>query len=130
MSKTSLINCSRVNSIFPQIIVDGQIISPTNSIKNLGFIFDSKLSFIDHTSSVCRSSFFNLHKIKTIIHFLPDNICKHNICYILLSRIEYCTSLYNGLPLYSINVINRVIPTIFLRKDIILTLNRVIILCI
>ena len=39
MSKTSLINLSRVNSIFTPVIVDGQIISPTNSVKILGFIF-------------------------------------------------------------------------------------------
>ena len=26
MSKTSLINCSRVNSIYPQVIVDGHVI--------------------------------------------------------------------------------------------------------
>ena len=69
MSKTCLINCSRVNSIFSLVIVDGQIISPTNSVKNLGFIFDiyySKLSCIDKISGVCLSSFFNLNKIKTI----------------------------------------------------------------
>ena len=47
MSKTSLINFCCVNSIFPPVIVDGQIISLTNSVKNLGFIFYSKLSFID-----------------------------------------------------------------------------------
>ena len=55
ISKTSLINCSRVNLIFPPVIVDGhQLISPTNYIKNLGFIFDSRprLSCIDQTSSV------------------------------------------------------------------------------
>ena len=47
MSKTSLINFCCVNSIFPPVIVDGQIISLTNSVKNLGFILYSKLSFID-----------------------------------------------------------------------------------
>ena len=46
ISKTSLINCSRVNSIFHPVIVYGQIISKTNSVKNLGFILYSKLSFI------------------------------------------------------------------------------------
>ena len=57
MSKTSLINCSRVNSILPPVIIYGQIISPTNSVKNLGFNFDNKLSFIDQISSVCRFLF-------------------------------------------------------------------------
>ena len=103
MSKTSIINSSRINSIFPSVIVDGQIISPINSVQNLGFIFDSKLIFIDQISSVCRSSFFNLHKIKTITNFLPDNICNLLIESTVISRIEYCNSLYHGLPLYSIN---------------------------
>ena len=94
MSKTTLINFSRVNSIFPTVI-DGQIISPTNSVKNLGFTFDSKLSFID--------------KISSVLHFLHDNICKILIESTVLSRIEYCNSVYHGLPLYSINCINRVI---------------------
>ena len=93
MSKISLINISRVNYIFPLVIVDGLIISSTISVKNLGFIFDIKLSFIDQSSSVCRSSFFNLHKIKTIRNCLPDNICKLHIESTILSRIEYCNSL-------------------------------------
>ena len=109
MSKTSLINFSRVTSIFPPVNVDRQIISPTNSVKNLGFVFDSKLNFIDQISSVCRSSFFNLHKIKTIINYVPDNICKLLIESTVLSRIEYCNSLYHGLPLFSTNCLNRVI---------------------
>ena len=95
MSKTSLINFSRVTYIFPPVNVDGQIISPTNSVKNLGFVFDSKLNFIDQISSVCRSSFFNLHKIKTIRNYVPDNICKLLIESTVLSRIEYCNSLYH-----------------------------------
>ena len=109
MSKTSLINFSRVISIFPPVNLDGQIISPTNSVKNLGFVFDSKLNFIDQISSVCRSSFFNLHKIKTIINYVPDNICKLLIVSTVLSRIEYCNSLYHGLPLFSTNCLTRVI---------------------
>ena len=108
MSKTSLINLSRVNSIFPQVIVDGQIIFPPNSVKNLGFIFDIKLS-LSIKSQICRYSFFNLHKIKTIRNCLPDNMCKLLIESTVLSCNEYCNSLYHGFPLYSINCINRVI---------------------
>ena len=52
MSKTSLIKFVRVNSIFQIVIVDEQIMSTTNSVKNIGFIFDSKLGFIDQISSV------------------------------------------------------------------------------
>ena len=52
MSKTSLINFSRVNSIFPPVMIDGKIITPINSVKNLGFIFYSKLIFIDQVLSV------------------------------------------------------------------------------
>ena len=109
MSKTYLINFSNVVSIFPPVIVYGHIIWPTNSVKNLGFIFDSKLSSIDQISSVCRSYFFNLHKMKTIRIFLPDNICKILIETTVLSRIEYYNYVYHILPLYSINSITRFI---------------------
>ena len=43
MYKTSFINLSRVTFTFPLVIVDGHIISPTNSLKNLSFIFISTL---------------------------------------------------------------------------------------
>ena len=69
MFKTSLIYFSRVNSFFHPVIIDGHIISPIKSVKNLGLICNSKLRFIDKISSVIRSYFFNLHKIKTIRHF-------------------------------------------------------------
>ena len=52
---------------------------------------------MDKISSVCRSSFFNLHKIKTIINVLPDNIYKLLIAFIVLSCIEYCNYLYSEL---------------------------------
>ena len=109
MSKTSIFNCACVNSIFSPVIVDRHIISPTNSFKNIDFIFDSKLSFIDQISSVSRSSLFYLYKITNIRNVLPDNICMLLIEFRVLSRIEYCNSLYQGLPLYSTNRINRVI---------------------
>ena len=76
MCKTSLINCSRGTCICPPVIVNALIISRTNYVKNLCFIFDSKISFINQISSVCQSPFFNLHKIKTIRNCLPDNISK------------------------------------------------------
>ena len=53
--------------------------------------------------------FFYLHKIKTIRNVLPDNICKFLIKSTVLYYIEYSNYLYHGLPLYSMNFINRVI---------------------
>ena len=41
MFKTSLFNSFSVNYIFTPVILDRQIISPTTSFTNLGFIFDS-----------------------------------------------------------------------------------------
>ena len=68
MSKTSLSNCCRVTSISPPVIVDGQIISRTNSDKNLGFILYIKLSCIDQYLKCMSILILHLHKIKTIIN--------------------------------------------------------------
>ena len=72
---------------FPPVIIDGNFILPTNYVRNLGFIFDINLYFINQIS-VCHSPFFTFHKIKIIRNFLPDNICKLLIEYTVLSRIE------------------------------------------
>ena len=59
------------------------------------FLIIFKLSFIEQISSVCRSSLSNLHTLKTIMDVLPDNMCNLLITSTVLSRIEYCTSLYS-----------------------------------
>ena len=74
------------------------IISPSHSSKNLGLVFDDKLSFKNHISSITKSSNFHLFRIKKIRTSLSRNLTKTLISALILSRIDYCSSLLNLLP--------------------------------
>ena len=98
MNKTQLLNISRTPSVFPSIIIDSITIVPCNNVKNLGFIFDDNLHFSDQIANVCKSTNYQLYKIRSIRKCLPFRISKMLIESLVMSCINYCCSLYYGLP--------------------------------
>lgn len=49
-------------------------IQVSESIRNLGVIFDCNLSFNKHVNAVSRSSHYDIHDLRRIKHFVPSNI--------------------------------------------------------
>ena len=75
------------------------IISPSHCSKNLGLVFNDKLSFKNHISSITKPSNFHLFRIKKIWTSLSRNLTKTLIKALVLSRLDYCSSLLlNLLP--------------------------------
>ena len=109
MNKTQLLNISGTSSVFPSIIIDSITIIHCNNVKNLGFIFDDNLNFSDHIAKVCKSTNYQLYKIRSIRKFLPFRISKMLIESLVMSRIHYCYSLYYGLPATSTKSLDRII---------------------
>ena len=62
-SKTELLNVSRVYTNFPPVIIDGRVIHPSASVRNIRVIFDSTLSFDSHISSISKSANFHLCRL-------------------------------------------------------------------
>ena len=85
LNKTQLLNISRISSVFPSVIIDSITIIPCNNVKNLGFIFYVKLN-------VCKSTNYQLYKIRSIRNFLPFRISKMIIESLVMSLIHYCCS--------------------------------------
>ena len=84
------------------------IISPCHSSKNLGLVFDDKLSFKNHISSITKSSNFHLFRIKKIWTSLSRNLTKTLMNDLVLSRLDYCSSLLNVLPAKATAPLNRI----------------------
>ncbi len=73
-----------------------------NHAKNLGVHFDPLLQFDKHVNAVVKSSFFHLRSVAKVKHFLSSKeivqILEIVIHALISSRLDYCNSLYIGLP--------------------------------
>ena len=83
------------------------------------FIFYDNLNFIDQIANVCKSTNYQLYKIRSIRKFLPFRIYKMLIESLVMSRIHYCCSLYYGIPATLTKYLNRII------RSSIIVLHRV-----
>ena len=86
----------------------GTPIVPSNNARNLGVIFDSHLTFRDHVSKVCQSSFYQIRQLRQIRSSLDINSATVLSNSLVTSKLDYCNSLLYGLPASSIARLQRV----------------------
>ena len=72
----------------------------SNSGKNLGVILDDKLSMSEHIiSSISRSIYCEIRRMKQISNFVSSECSLKKIAPLfILSRLDYCNSLFINLP--------------------------------
>ena len=83
-------------------------ISPSECAKNLGVIFQSDMSMEKHISSVVKTCFLQLREFRHIRSFIPKSAAIIFANAFIHSRIDYCNSLFHGLPKYSINRLQKI----------------------
>ena len=60
-----------------------------SSARNLGLIFDSKLSMKKHFIKICQTAYFELKRISSIRRFLTEDATKTLVASCILSRPDY-----------------------------------------
>jgi hypothetical protein len=73
-------------------------IIPTTSAKNLGIFFDSNLTFKEQITQVTKSCFYHIKDFRRIRPVLDFETAKTVAVSIIQSKLDYCNSLYLGLP--------------------------------
>ena len=93
---------------FPVKLLDNDII-PSDSVRNLGVIFDSDFSFHKHVSNIlCKSCFYHIRDLRRIRRHMPLPTAK-TICNALISsRLDYCNSLLNNIAKQDLSKLQRV----------------------
>ena len=81
-----------------QLDVGGTLISPSETIRNLGVIFDSSMSMSYHISHICSTVTFYLRNISRIRRFIDQSACHNAVRALVLSRIDYCNGLLSSIP--------------------------------
>ena len=100
-SKTdALAICSRYQPpvAFPPVRVGDDLIHPSATVRNLGVIFDTNMTMESQISSVVRQSFLSLRDMYKVRQSLPRDATETMVHAFVTTRLDYCNSLYYGLP--------------------------------
>ena len=73
-------------------------ITPTDSARNLGFIFDSSLNFSKQISSLSSACNYHIRDLRRIRHTLDLKTASVIATSLVHFKLDYCNSLYLNLP--------------------------------
>ena len=79
----------------------------SRSVRNLGVIFDDKLCMKQQVSKICQSAYLELRRISSIKHVLTVDATKTLVTSLVLSHLDYCSSLLSGIPQQLIDKLQR-----------------------
>ena len=75
-------------------------IIPSDTCRNLGVMFDSKLNMDSQIQNMCKSVNYQLRNIGAIRPLLPESAAAQLVHALVSSRLDYCNSLLYGIPEY------------------------------
>ena len=90
------------------VIVGGNIIKPSEKVRDLGVILDQTLSFDDHISTSCQSAHFHIRNIGRIRNLLSFDACVTLIHALIGSRLDYCNSLLYNIADAMVEILQKV----------------------
>ena len=71
----------------------GNHLTPSDSVRNLGIMFDSDFKFSKHVSAVCSSCFYHIRDFSRIHRHLTASTATILANALVSSRLHYCNSL-------------------------------------
>ena len=74
------------------------VINASESTRNLGVFFDKHLDMKHHITNVCRQCYYQLRQLRVVRRALPKDIVKTLLHAFIAGRLDYCNSLFYGLP--------------------------------
>ena len=97
---------SLINKFPTQLL--GNSISPTDTVKNLGVIFDSENTFSNHITNMCRACYYHLKDLRRIRKFLSVETAALLANSMISSRLDYCNSLLYGISKYNVAKLQKI----------------------
>ena len=88
--------------------IGGNSVPFKTSVKYLGVHLDKTLSMQKHMSSICCASFLELRRIASIRPYLSQSAAARLAAAMVISRLDYCNSVFIDLPADQIARLQRV----------------------
>ena len=89
-------------------IFDDVEIKSSPFVKNLGAVFDSHMKMGNHVTQLSRSLNFQIRNLNRIRRFLDFNSCHNAVRSLILSKLDYCGALLNGISHKDITRLQRI----------------------
>jgi hypothetical protein len=73
-------------------------IKPTDTVRNLGVLFDKSIDLKQHITATCKSANYHLYNIGRLRKYLTKEACETLVHAFITTKLDYCNSLFYGLP--------------------------------
>ena len=83
-------------------------ISSSSSVRDIGVIFDDKMSLENQITSICKSCFFHIKNIWKIRKCISLKACETLVHAFISSKLDFCNSLLYGMPRHLIQRLQQV----------------------
>ena len=96
---------NKTDTHIPPILLNGTVIEISQTVKNLGVIFDNKLNFKKHAASIVSKIYSTLYRLRKLAPYTPFTIKKRLIKMLCIPHITYCTTVTSQLDALSLRKI-------------------------
>ena len=98
------------NQLLPHFPINilGNQVSPAQSVRNLGVVFDSNFNFLNHVSQVIKSTRVQARDLYRIRPLLDMNTSVLLANALMSSRLDYCNSFFLSLTYFELRRLQRV----------------------
>jgi exonuclease III len=83
----------------------------SSSVRDLGVTLDQELTFVKHINLLCRSCYYQLRQLRVISRSLSPEAASTLVHSFVVSRLDYCSAIYDGLPACRLTCLDRVLRT-------------------
>ena len=80
----------------------------STTVRDLGILLDQELTFAPHLHHLSRACFYQLRQLRTVARSLTTSAATTLVHSFITSRLDYCLTLYSGLPSSRLACLNRV----------------------
>ena len=88
--------------------LDATTVPLSDSVKSLGVLIDSTLSMENFISQTAKSCYYQLRRISSVRKYLSTEATMKLVTSLILSRLDYCSSLLSGRPASSVQSLRRI----------------------